>query len=156
MNFSVQTAHELSGSVHYANAGAPMTRQQPMRLTASIYSDAAMEPIRMPCIIRAGLRYASQDPLSCVLDCLARIGLDDPEQLRARWTLPAASLICRVVPNASWAAEASALTDEKVLEQALVLGLCTQWQYDPRRPVLWTSASLTRCVELHDPARFYA
>jgi len=47
-------------------------------------------------------------------------------------------------------------TDESILRQALLLGLCTSFQYDPSRPVLWTRASLTRRVELYEPAGFYA
>ena len=46
--------------------------------------------------------------------------------------------------------------EDAVLREALLLGLCTAWQYDPARPVIWTRASLTRHVELHDPAGFYA
>ena len=46
--------------------------------------------------------------------------------------------------------------DDSILEQALLLGLCTAFQYDPARPVLWTRASLTRRVELYEPAGFYA
>ena len=42
------------------------------------------------------------------------------------------------------------------LYQALVLGLCTTWCYDPQRPVLWTRASLTRQLELFDGRGFYA
>jgi hypothetical protein len=42
------------------------------------------------------------------------------------------------------------------LYQALVLGLCTAWCYDPRRPVLWTRTSLTRQLELFDGRGFYA
>jgi hypothetical protein len=38
----------------------------------------------------------------------------------------------------------------------LLLGLCTPFQYDPARPVLWTRASLLRRVELYQPAEFYA
>jgi len=47
-------------------------------------------------------------------------------------------------------------TDDAILGQALLLGLCTTFQYDPARPVLWTRASLTRRVELYEPAGFYA
>ena len=43
-----------------------------------------------------------------------------------------------------------------VLEQALMLGLCTAQIFDADRPVLWTETSLTRAVELFDPVGFYA
>ena len=42
------------------------------------------------------------------------------------------------------------------LRNALLLGLCSAWQYDPARPVIWTRASLDRSVELYAPGRFYA
>jgi hypothetical protein len=60
------------------------------------------------------------------------------------------------VPNAAWSIPVEGASDDAVLEQALLLGLCTAFQYDPARPVLWTRASLTRCVEMHDAAGFYA
>ena len=46
-------------------------------------------------------------------------------------------------------------TANDALFQALMLGLCTAWCYDPRRPVLWTRASLTRHLELFDGRGFY-
>ena len=46
--------------------------------------------------------------------------------------------------------------EREILEQALLLGLCTAQLFDPARPVLWTQASLTRGLELFDPAGFYA
>jgi hypothetical protein len=48
------------------------------------------------------------------------------------------------------------LVGERSGRRALLLGLCTAYQYDPARPVLWTRASLTRRVELYEPAGFYA
>jgi hypothetical protein len=38
----------------------------------------------------------------------------------------------------------------------ILLGLCTPWLYDPRRPVLWTVGSLTRRLELLQAQGFYA
>ena len=46
--------------------------------------------------------------------------------------------------------------ESEVLEQALLLGLCTAQLFDAERPVLWTQASLTRGLELFDPTGFYA
>jgi hypothetical protein len=37
-----------------------------------------------------------------------------------------------------------------------MLGLCTAHIFDPERPVLWTLNSVTRAVELFDPAGFYS
>ena len=47
------------------------------------------------------------------------------------------------------------LGPDDALYQALVLGLCTPWRYDPGRPVLWTRTSLTRQLELFDGGGFY-
>ena len=94
--------------------------------------------------------------MQAVLESLARIGLDDAENLRERFAPPATPLIARVVPHARFGAQVGRSSDETILQQALLLGLCTAYQYDPARPVLWTRASLTRRVELYEPARFYA
>ena len=69
--------------------------------------------------------------------------------------LPLEPCICRPNPAPSPAPVASLLASD-ALYQALVLGLCTSWCYDPQRPVLWTRASLTRQLELFDGRGFYA
>ena len=132
-----------------------MSRRRTERVAASVLRDDTSQ-IRLPRTLRAGLRFGDADPLGCVLAALARVGLDDPEQLRRRYASPGRPLVCRVVPNATWAADAASTPDDTLLHQALLLGLCTPYQYDPARPVLWTRASLTRCVELHDAEGFYA
>jgi len=112
--------------------------------------------IRLPQVIRAGLHFGDRDPLQAVLESLARTGLDDAELLRERFKAPATPLLARTVPDARWGVQVARGTDESILQQALLLGLCSAWQYDPSRPVLWTRASLTRRVELYEPAGFYA
>ena len=139
----------------WANSGGPSSRRRTERVIATLLRDEARE-IRLPRVIRAGLHFGGRDPLDAVLECLAREGLDDAELLRQRFPLPDAPLLVRVVPDARWGVQVSRASDESVLGQALLLGLCTAFQYDPARPVLWTRASLTRRVELHAPAGFYA
>ena len=124
-------------------------------MIASLLRDEAA-PLRLPRVIRAGLHFGERDPLDAVLESLARAGLDDAELLRSRYAAPSTPLLARVVPNARWGVPVGRASDDAILEQALLLGLCTAFQFDPARPVLWTRASLTRCVELYEPAGFYA
>lgn len=138
-----------------ANSGGPMSRRRTEHVLASVLRDERAA-LKLPRVRRAGLRFGGLDPLGTVLAALARAGLDDAELLRERYAAPAAPLLCRVVADAPWALDAAGAPDEALLEHALVLGLCTAYQYDPSRPVLWTRTSLTRCVELHEPAGFYA
>lgn len=138
-----------------ANSGGPQSRRRTEHVVASVLRDQGSR-IRFPQVIRAGLHFRNKDPLQAVLESLARIGLDDAERLRDRFEVPATPLLVRTVPGARWGVYVELATDESVLQQALLLGLCTAWQYDPSRPVLWTRASLTRCVELYEPAGFYA
>jgi hypothetical protein len=138
-----------------ANSGGPMSRRRTERMLASLLRDEGV-PLKLPRVIRAGLRFGSSDPLDTVLRVMARSGIDDAEQLRSRYAAPATPLLARVVPNAPWSVQVAYAADDTVLEQALVLGLCTAFQFDPARPVLWTRASLTRCVELYEPTGFYA
>ncbi|HEX9207965.1 MAG TPA: hypothetical protein VF851_06995 [Steroidobacteraceae bacterium] len=139
----------------WANSGGPMSRRRTERVVASVLREDASR-IRFPQVIRAGLHFGDEDPLQAVLESLARLGMDDAEQLRERFQAPAAPLLVRTVPDARWGVRIGQGSDESILRQALLLGLCTPWQYDPSRPVLWTRASLTRRVELYEPAGFYA
>jgi hypothetical protein len=139
----------------WANSGGPMSRRRTERVLASVLRDEAAQ-IKLPRVIRAGLHFGEREPLDAVIESLARAGLDDAEDLRVRYAAPTAPLLVRVVPNARWGVQVSRASDESILEQALLLGLCTAFQYDPARPVLWTRASLTRRVELYEPRGFYA
>ena len=139
----------------WANSGGPMSRRRTERVLASLLRDEFV-PLRLPRVIRAGLHFGGREPLDAVLEALARTGLDDAERLRERYAAPATPLLVRVVPDARWGVQVARATDDSVLEQALLLGLCTAYQYDPARPVLWTRASLTRRVELYESAGFYA
>ena len=140
----------------WANSGGPMSRRRTERVLASVLRDDTAR-IRLPRVIRAGLHFGKRDPLDAVLAILARVGLDDAEDLRTRYaTAPATPLLVRIVPNARWGVQVGHATDDSILEQALLLGLCTAFQFDPARPVLWTRASLTRRVELYEPTGFYA
>ena len=138
-----------------ANSGGPMSRRRTERVLASLLRDESA-PLQLPRVIRAGLHFGKREPLDAVLEALARTGLDDAELLRQRYAAPAAPLLVRVVPDARWGVQVARASDDAVLEQALLLGLCTAYQFDPARPVLWTRASLTRRVELYEPAGFYA
>ena len=139
----------------WANTGGPASRRRTERVRASLLRDEAAQ-IRLPRVIRAGLHFGEREPLDAVLEALARAGLDDAELLRGQYAAPAAPLLVRVVPDARWGVRVARASDDSILEQALLLGLCTAYQYDPARPVLWTRAGLTRRVELYEPAGFYA
>ena len=139
----------------WANSGGPMSRRRTERVVASLLRDGSA-PLQLPRVIRAGLHFGAREPLDAVLEALARAGLDDAELLRDRYASPATPLLARVVPDARWGVQVARASDDAILEQALLLGLCTAYQYDPARPVLWTRASLTRRVELYEPAGFYA
>jgi hypothetical protein len=141
---------------YLANTGGPATRRRTERVLASVLRAPDHATVRLHGTLRLGLRFGSGDPLVRVLDALARASLDDAEQLRERHPLPPAPMLVRTVPDAPWAKDAAALPDDALLSEALLLGLCTPHQYDPARPVIWTRASLTRCVELYAPEGFYA
>ena len=139
----------------WCNSGGPMSRRRTERVSASLLRENCA-PVRLPRVIRAALHFGGRDPLDAVLESLARSGLDDAELLRGRHAAPGTPLLVRVVPEARWGVRVADAADDAILEQALLLGLCTAWHYDPARPVLWTRASLTRRVELYEPMGFYA
>ncbi len=138
-----------------ANSGGPASRRRTERIVASVLRDETT-PFHLPRVLRAGLVFGDRDPLQAVLKSMARVGLDDAEQLRDRFAPPSTPLLARTVPDARWGVQVARGSDDAILQEALLLGLCTAFQYDPSRPVLWTRASLTRRVELYQPGSFYA
>jgi len=140
----------------WLNSGGPSSRTRKERIQATLLGREEGH-VRCPRILRIGLRF---DPLADAVGLMTKIlrkqGLRDPESLRDAYAIPGGRLIA--TPLAATAPRLDARYDEPraVLEQALLLGLCTAHLYDPGRPVLWTTASLRRGLELFDPAGFYA
>ena len=176
---TVLLADSMAGmpAIH-ANSGGPMSRTRSERIRSSLLgsSDGV---IRCPRRISLCLRFDRDmlygvefpwdteeerrqkrqpelSPLEHVESLLKEEGLRDPEELRKRYTLPQNKLICGPWTNLGDPIFVHQSSSYDVLEQALMLGLCTAQMYDPGRPVLWTETSLTRAVELYDPGSFYA
>ena len=121
-----------------ANAGGPMSRGRAERIRSTLlgHDEGA---VRCPRVLRVGLDFGRR-PLACVRDLLKDCGFADEREAREALALPDEPRICRRDPAPRPAPVASLLASD-ALYQALVLGLCTAWCYDPRRPVLWTCAS---------------
>jgi hypothetical protein len=137
-----------------ANSGGPMSRGRTERLSATVLG-RDKGAVRCPRVLRVGLEFGRRNPLNCVRDLLKACGFADEREARDALALPEEPCICRPDPAPSPAPVGSLLAID-ALYQALVLGLCTAWCYDPKRPVLWTRASLTRQLELFDGRGFYA
>ena len=137
-----------------ANTGGPMSRGRSERISATVLGndDGA---VRCPRVLRVGLDFGRRSPLACVRDLLKTCGFSDEQEARHALALPQEPCVCRPNPTPTPTPVTSLLAAD-ALYQALVLGLCTTWCYDPRRPVLWTRASLTRQLELFDGRGFYA
>ena len=127
-------------------------------LRASLFQESANH-LRWPGVRRIGLDFGWRDPVTVLYRLLQAEGLSDPEELRQRFTLPDKPLLCRPDPRQSprrTAGARSRASRRPILEDALWLGLATPWVLDPARPVLWTRASLTRRLEVHEAEGFYA
>jgi hypothetical protein len=138
----------------FANSGGPSSRRRSERLAGTVLGtdDGA---VRCPRVLRIGLDFGTRSPLACVHALLKTCGFADEREARDALVLLAEPCICRPDP-APTPLPVMSLPAGDALYQALVLGLCTAWCYDPRRPVLWTRASLTRQLELFDGGGFYA
>jgi hypothetical protein len=114
-------------------------------------------PIRCPRSLRLGLAFPrGADPVKAVETLLRGNGYGSAEDLRDEFPIPEGRLICRPLARNAPRLAVRDSPEREVLEQALLLGLCTAQVFDAARPVLWTQASLTRVLELFDPAGFYA
>ncbi len=139
-----------------ANIGGPMSRTRTLRVASSLLGkDEGF--IRCPRIIRLGLLFPEGiDPVNLTNDLLHESGFQHPEDLRDCFDPPPMPYLCRPAPPGSPRLEVAVAPVEEVLRQALLLGLCTAYRYDPLRAVLWTQASLTRALDLFDAEGFYA
>ena len=138
----------------FCNSGGPCSRTRREKLYSTVLGSAKGH-LRSPTVRRVGLLFEDHDPLATVYRLLELQGLTDPEELRREFVVPAGPLMCRIdgapAPRRVIDAEPRA-----VLEDALWLGLATPWLLDPARPVVWTRASLTRCLEIFEGEGFYA
>jgi hypothetical protein len=139
-----------------ANSGAPMSRVRSERIASTLLGrDDGV--IRCPRSLRLGLAFPRRaDPVKTIETLLRSNGYGSAEELRDAFALPKGRLICRPLDPKARRLPVRDAPERDVLEQALLLGLCTAQLFDSERPVLWTQASLTRGLELFDPAGFYA
>jgi hypothetical protein len=137
-----------------ANSGGPQSRGRSERISATLLG-IDEGSVRCPRVLRVGLDFGRRSPLAYARGLLEACGYSDEQEARRALALPQEPCICRADQGPRPAPVAS-LPAIDALYQALVLGLCTAWCYDPRRPVLWTRASLTRRLELFDGRGFYA
>ena len=138
-----------------ANSGGPMSRTRTEHIRLTLLGRDAGD-IDCPLVLRLGLDFGEANPRSMLNSLLEQAGLLTPEDLRSRVELPPAPLLCRPLPDSIPRLEVATAEPDEVLRQALLLGLCTAQRFDPERPVIWTSASLGRALELFDPRGFYA
>jgi len=155
MRAGVQQGGEMIGGLieHLANSGGPMSRTRTERISVSVLGND-MGAVRCPRVLRVGIDFGRRNPLECVRRVMRQCGFADAEDARACVALPLEACICTA--SATAPVPFDTLSSEDFLFQALVLGLCTAWAYDPARPVLWTHTSLTRRLELFDGRGFYA
>ena len=139
-----------------ANIGGPMSRTRSEHIASTLLG-RDQGAIRCPRSLRLGLTFPSRaDPVKAIEKLLQSNGFGSAEDLRDEFALPEGRLICRPLDPKATRLAVRGGPEREVLEQALLLGLCTAQLFDPGRPVLWTQTSLTRGLELFDPAGFYA
>jgi hypothetical protein len=155
MNLDHRRSEGLRTLARIANSGGPSSRTRKERIRSTLLGtgDGA---IRCPRIVRVGITFPNGDPVELLTGMLEEEGYGSPEDLRDGLAIPDRRLIAQPYEERAGVVHASYDARRDILWNALVLGLCTAQVYDPARPVLWTEASLTRRLELFDPAGFYA
>ncbi len=139
---------------YFCNSGGPHSRTRQERIRSTVLGDDD-GPIRCPKVLRVGINFGASPPLATARRWLEEAGFADEEEARAALSLPPMPCLC--MPDSAPEPPAAAkLTPLEGLSLAIVLGLATPQFYDPRRPVLWTQASLTRRLLLFDGGGFYA
>lgn len=151
----VQTSSSSLPPPVLLNSGGPSSRTRKAHVRATLLGRDRGH-IRCPRVHRLALWFDLLDPLEVMSGLMSREGFSSAEEIRGEFAIPGSRLLATPLPEHAQRLDARYEDPRKVLEQALMLGLCTQHMYDPERPVLWTRASLRRGLELFDPAGFYA
>ena len=155
MTQAMSIRHRWEKRTPLANMGGPRSRARKEQVKASLLGKVVGK-VKLPHLRTIGFAInEGRDPVTAAYDALARLGYRSPEDLRSVFYLPAGP---RLVAPSLRIPELSleSLTDEALLAEALILGLCTKTMYDPRRPVVWTRASLSRRLEMFQTGGFYA
>jgi hypothetical protein len=142
------------GREYLFNSGGPSSRRRTERIHSTLLGDDG-GAVRCPPVRSVGIDFGDGQPVAYARFWLSVAGFGDEQEAREALSLPPAPCICQIDPNLRPPA-ADALSAGEGLRLALLLGLCTPFLYDPRRPVLWTEASLTRRLVLYDGGGFYA
>lgn len=151
---TLQPNYQWSRPVEYLfNMGGPMSRTRTEPLRSSVLGGGG-GPIYCPLVASLGLEFSDFEPVPLLMDLLYSKGYRSPEELR-RFSVPYKQrYICHasIEPKKVDVHKSSI---EVVFYQAVMLGLCTSTIFDPARPIIWTDASLTRCLDLYDMKGFY-
>ena len=140
----------------YANTGGPMSRTRKQQIASSLLGQSSGHHVHCPLFRTLGLQFEDGSSAVSAIEALMQsIGMDSLTALRGKFELPDFPMMAR--PADDNAARVCMVTGDpmKVLEQALWLGLCSPFLFDPSRPLVWTETSLRRRIELFEPAGFY-
>jgi hypothetical protein len=133
-----------------------MSRTRKQQVASSLLGTHADHSNRCPLHRTLGLCFdEAASAVRAVESLMHSVGLNDTAGLRKLFTLPDFALMARPAHAAVAPVCVGADNTMQVLEQALWLGLCSPYLFDPSRPVVWTETSLRRRVELFEPAGFY-
>ncbi len=160
--------------------GGPKSRRRTQALESSVLGRRRGR-VHCPRARTLALDFLGADPLEVVYALLDQLGFPGASEAEAALLPDLPKCFCRVTPGLTplevrrvkdtytngqgplVEAEVYASSNdcggrpgEEALVQALLLGHCTAFLFDPDRPLLWTRASLARRLELFEGEGFYA
>jgi hypothetical protein len=110
-------------------------------------------------VIIAGIFFSSNEssPINKILKIVEKTGINDINKLKSKFNYPDKRLICRELDDKESVLipDINKSDDNEILKNALILGLCSDYLYDPERDIILTNSKIKRVVALYRPEDFY-
>ncbi len=144
-------------SLIICNTGGPHSRTREENISSTILGNS-LKKIIMPRHSKVGIIFPAGilDIVQFMHDYMNKAGYNSTEDLGKKFQGPKNLMTCidgqekKGLPRINNKGE-----QKKVIRNAVILGMCNKFIYNPDSPIIWTRKRLTRIISLFGAGDFY-